>query len=191
MTRVDVRKWVTMSGGVLPQGGGIQFCRLLALRSMYDPWHTVPDQLCSICLIVEVGATAPCVSRRIWRSHAWPRATSSPTPSPTHTSTSARRDCARRRARHGGDPPSDATKSRRPPTTVGGGCACGCLLLAAGLARVVAHGDALETGGPQDLEDLVEEDHRFGCSRRELGVADLNGGHASRVRDRLGLELLR
>lgn len=98
MTRVDVRKWVTMSGGVLPQGGGIQFCRLLTLCSMYDSRHTVPDQLCSICLVVEVGATAPCVSRRIWRSHAWPRATSSPTPSPTHTSTSARRDCARRRA---------------------------------------------------------------------------------------------
>jgi len=71
---------------------------------MYDSWHTVPDQLCSICLVVEVGATAPCVSRRIWRSHAWPRATSSPTPSPTHTSTSARRDCARRCGRHGGDP---------------------------------------------------------------------------------------
>lgn len=124
MTRVDVRKWVTMSGGVLSQGGGIQFCRLLRLCSMYDSWHTVPDQRCSICVVVEVDATAPCVSHRIWRGHAWPRATSSLTLSPTHTSTPARRDCARRCGRHGGDPPSDVTKSRRPPTMVGGGPLC-------------------------------------------------------------------
>lgn len=134
MTRVDVHKWVTMSGGVLPQGGGIQFCRLLTLRSMYDSWHTVPDQLCSICLVVEVGATAPCVSRRIWRSHAWPRATSSPTPSPTHTSTPARRDCARRCGRHGGDPLNPQARGRR---TTNDGCvvaphvACECLRLSA------------------------------------------------------------
>lgn len=134
MTRVDVHKWVIMSGGVLLQGGGIQFCRLLTLRSMYDPWHTVPDQLCSICLVVEVGATAPCVSRRIWRSHAWPRATSSPTPSPTHTSTSARRDCVRRRARHGRDPLNPQARGRR---TTNDGCAaaphvaCECLRLSA------------------------------------------------------------
>lgn len=59
------------------------------------------------------------------------------------------------------------------------------------LARVVAHGDALEAGGAQHLEDLVEEDHRLGRARRELGVADLDGGHPARVRDRLGVELLR
>lgn len=52
LTGVDVHKWVTVSGGVLPQGGGIQFCRLLILCSMYDSWHMVPDQLCSICLVV-------------------------------------------------------------------------------------------------------------------------------------------
>ena len=59
------------------------------------------------------------------------------------------------------------------------------------LARVVAHRDALEAGGAQHLEDLVEEDHRLCRACRELGVTDLDGGHPARIRDRLGVELLR
>ena len=162
MTRVDVHKWVTMSGGVLPQGGGIQLCRLLTLRSMYDSWHTVPDQLCSICLVVEVGATAPCVSRRIWRSHAWPRATSSPTPSPTHTSTSARRDCARRRARHGGDPLEPSAKGRR---TTNDGCAAALMSVVgvSGCRLVRPQGEGLPV---------------IGCARRSQGN-DVGSGERS------------
>ena len=39
-----------------------------------------------------------------------------------------------------------------------------------GLARVVAHRDALEAGGAQDLEDLVEEEHRLGgCGGDVMG----------------------
>lgn len=59
------------------------------------------------------------------------------------------------------------------------------------LARVVAHCDALEACGAQHLEDVVEEDHRLRGARREFRVSDLDGGHAARVRDRLGVEPLR
>ena len=60
-----------------------------------------------------------------------------------------------------------------------------------GGARVVTHGDALETSGPQHLEDVVKEDHRLGRARRELWMADLDSGHATRVRNGFGVELLR
>ncbi len=32
---------------------------------------------------------------------------------------------------------------------------------ARGLLRIITHGNALETSGPQHLEDVVEEDHRL------------------------------
>ena len=59
------------------------------------------------------------------------------------------------------------------------------------VARIITHGNALETSGTQHLEDVVEEDHRLGRARRELWVADLDGGHAARVRNGFGVELFR
>ena len=72
----------------------------------------------------------------------------------------ALRERSRRCTRHGGDPLTERSGPPAPRRTSARG----------GLARVVAHRDALEAGGAQNLEDLVEEDHRLGgCGGDVMG----------------------